>query len=263
VITEGGDVVINEDVNDDVYFTGENLTVNATIDGDLIAFGSTVTVNGTVTGDAIIGASTVIVDGEIQDDARLAGYALVIEDGAVIGDDLNAGAYSLEMKSGSSVGGDAFVGASQAVLRDIAGDLYGGGVGIRIAGAVGGNATLGVAPPDEPVFSQYWQPDVPNAPALPDVPPGLSFGADGRVEGDLTYSSSAPSAFDEGLIGGRLSFQLEEQPQREPEGEVAPGAVAGAGIVAVLLGMVRRFVTLVAVGALLRWAMRSWFPRWR
>ena len=259
VITKGGDTEINSDVDDDVYFMGENLTVNATIDGDLIAFANTVTINGTITGDAIIGASTVIVNGEIQDDARLAGYAIVIEDGVAIGDDLNAGCYSLEMKSQSSIGGDAFFGGFQALLRDVAGDLYGGGAAIRLAGTVGGNATLGVASPDEPSYSQFWQPDVPDAPPLPDVPMGLSLAEGGSVEGDLTYTSSAPSDVDEGDIGGRLTFELEETAAPEEEVEVSPGAAAGAALVAWVLTLVRRFVTLVAVGALLMFAFPDFF----
>jgi len=58
-------VTIENDVNDDLFVSGDQVTVNGNINGDLFAGGGQVVVNGNVTGDAYVVGGNVTINGQI------------------------------------------------------------------------------------------------------------------------------------------------------------------------------------------------------
>ncbi len=58
-------VTIENDINDDLFVSGDQVTVNGNINGDLFAGGGQVVVNGNVTGDAYVVGGNVTVNGQI------------------------------------------------------------------------------------------------------------------------------------------------------------------------------------------------------
>ncbi len=219
-----GSIVIDSDTQDDVYAAGETITVTSgtTIDGDLIAVGGTLTIEGTVTGDVLFAGQTFMLNGEVGDDLRFGGAVLIIESGASVGDDLNLGGYALEMQPGSRIGGDAFFGAYKALLGDIAGDVAGGGNGVRVAGEIGGDAELGVgdssAPDTDPAI-YMWGTDLPDT---SDVPAGLTFSDGGSIAGDLTYQASRRSNIPDDAVAGSVTFEQDDSLTRDDARYGAP-----------------------------------------
>ncbi|KYC44744.1 MAG: hypothetical protein APG12_01112 [Candidatus Methanofastidiosum methylothiophilum] len=63
---QNGKVInIQNDVNDDLFVSGDQVTINGNINGDLFAVGGQIVVNGNVTGDAYIAGGNVTVNGNI------------------------------------------------------------------------------------------------------------------------------------------------------------------------------------------------------
>lgn len=62
---EGKVITIENDVNDDLFVSGDQVTVNGNINGDLFAAGGQVVVNGNVTGDAYVAGGNVTINGQI------------------------------------------------------------------------------------------------------------------------------------------------------------------------------------------------------
>ena len=58
-------VTIENDVNDDLFISGDQVTINGNINGDLFAAGGQVVVNGNVTGDAYVAGGNVTINGQV------------------------------------------------------------------------------------------------------------------------------------------------------------------------------------------------------
>ncbi len=272
---EGGDVVvIDQDVNDDLYVAAGTVTVNATIRGDLIAAGGEITINGTVEGDFMAAGGKLYINGTVTDDVRFAGSDLLLGSDGQIGDDVFAAGFGFAAEPGSSIGGDVFVVGYQALLGgDIAEDVQAGVVGLEISGHVMGNVNAEVEAPDPAAaqslsFMRMWNPYMP----LRFIGPGLKVAEGAQIDGQLTYTSPVEARIPSEVVAGAIVYQtpvpeeveVPEVPEVEvPEvPEVPTGALTLAAIVAWffrwILGMVRIFVTLLIIGVLLLWLI----PRW-
>lgn len=254
VYSDGETVVIDQDADDDVYVTAQYVTVNATIDGDLIVFAEELTLNGTVTGDVLFGGKSMILNGEIQDDLRAGGAVILLEGESTVGDDVNVGGYTFEMRPGSTVGGDVFAAGQQTLINDVAGDLYFGGMGVRIDGVVGGNANLAVSSPDAPFMPNpmMFMGDA-NLPPTTSVPAGVTFGSSGEISGDLNYASDQALDISAGNVGGAVEFTDTAVTEVEATAPVAGvGAWATLGFVRYLGYVVGGFVMLLLTGLLLQ-----------
>lgn len=62
---EGKVITIENDVNDDLFISGDQVTINGNINGDLFAAGGEVVVNGNVTGDAYVAGGNVTINGNV------------------------------------------------------------------------------------------------------------------------------------------------------------------------------------------------------
>jgi len=255
-IIEGDpDVVIDEPIDDDVYVAGNEIVVQSAIGGDLIVMGNeiTITEEATISGNLIAIGNTVIVDGDVDGDVGIAGYVARIGETANLADELFSGVYSLEMRPGSQVGDDFFAGAYQIVAQNVGGDLRAGAACLRIEGIVTGNATAGVGTGDVPAGVVYGPtPSI----TLPVVPGGLSFGDEGRIEGNLSYSSKQPSNFSESHVGGDITFErTAETPGQGPrrvEGRLETEQTIGMMVFHRIMNAIRNFITWVIVGVLLQ-----------
>ena len=256
-------IVIDKDVDDDLYVAGDTITVNATIHGDLIAAGGEITINGTVEGDFWAAGGKLHINGTVTDDVRFAGADLRVGSGGQVGDDLFAAGFGFAAESGSSISGDLVAVGYQAQLGgDITGDVQAALGGLEITGHIMGDVTAEVAEPD-PEFEQ-WSALIPMlGPYMPPmIAPGLRVAEGAQVDGELTYTSPVQVEIPREAVGGVIVYQTPVPEEVEvPEVEV-PEVPARAITAGVILGWflraVRTFVTLLIIGVLVLWLAGKW-----
>jgi hypothetical protein len=260
-------IVIDEDVDDDLYLFAGSITVNGTIHGDLIATGGDIIVNGLVEGDLWAAGGSVHVNGTVTDDVRFAGSDLALGPGGQVGDDLFAGGFGFGAGSGSVIGGDAYIAGYQALLDgEIGGDAKVAVAGLEISGHVAGDVEAEVEEPD-PEFEQYsffmrMNPYIPGR----IISPGLVISEDAQIDGELIYTSPVTVEIPDEAVGGPIVYQTPVPEEVEaPEvqvPEVPAGALTIAGIltwfIGWVVGILRNFATLLALGALLLWLVPAW-----
>lgn len=261
-------IVIDEDVNDDLYLLASSITVNSTVHGDLIAAAAEIVLNGTVEGDLWAVGGKVHVNGTVTDDVRFAGSDLLVGPGGQVGDDLFAGGFGFTAQPDSSLSSDLFVAGYQALLDgQVAGNVQAAVAGMEISGHIGGDVQAEVAEPAPEfeqwsVFMRMWSPYMP----AQIVGPGLRIEDEAQIDGELVYTSPVAVQVPEGAVAGPIVYQTpvpEEVPTPEVEApEIPAGALTLAGVVGWfvrwIVGLVRNFVTLLIVGALLLWLAPKW-----
>jgi cytoskeletal protein CcmA (bactofilin family) len=261
-------IVIDQDVDDDLYLFAGSITVNSTVHGDLIAAGGDITINGVVEGDLWAAGGKIVINGTVADDVRFAGSDLKLGPGARVGDDLFGAGFGFGAGSGSEIASDVFVAGYQALLSgEIGGNVKVAAAGLEISGHIAGDVEAEVEEPD-PEFAQYsyfmrmWSPYMPER----IIGPGLSVEEGARIDGELTYTSPVTVDIPDEVVTGAIVYQTpvpeeEEAPEVEVP-EVPAGALTLVGIVTWfirwVLGIVRNFVTLLALGALLLWLVPKW-----
>ncbi|MDZ7705720.1 MAG: polymer-forming cytoskeletal protein [Trueperaceae bacterium] len=230
-------VAANETVEDDLYATGSTVVVEGTVNGDLVVAARTVSVRGTVTGDVIVAAQSVEITGTVGDDVRASGAIIELGSGAQLGDDLIAAGYSLTIAQGSTVGGDLNFGGGQLRLAgSVEGDARVSSAGLELIGSVGGDlsARVDAAPTDG---AQRAAPPVPFAGDLPPLQPGVRFGDNARVGGDVSLETPGSPAISEAQVGGELEVTM----------------IATTGGLEPLWSGLRRYAALVLIGLVLLW----------
>lgn len=248
-------VIIDNDINDDVYAFGQSVVVNATIDGDLVVFGATVEVNGTVTGDVIAGAQTVIINGTVEDDVRAGAMIVKVGDGGEVGGDLVAGGWAIDQATDSTIAGDVLAAGGQVALGNVGEDVAAAAGGVLINGEIGGDADLEINN-EENYFNPQWAASWSETPlpAYSAVSPGLTFGSGGQIDGTLNYSAPAALDVPAGAVGGEAVFTQMETPEQETNRGMFGRRMAqnfGLQLVGRFLGT---FLMLVLVGAIFQWA---------
>jgi cytoskeletal protein CcmA (bactofilin family) len=204
----GEDVVINEDVNDDLYVGANTITINAVIKGDLVAAGSVVTIgpNGKVEGDLLAVGQSVIIQGQVLDDARAAGTLVRLEGRASVGDDLVAAGAAIETRPETQIAGTAVLVCGQGLLAGVvAEDLKFSGGGLELNGQVTGDVSADVGEPSNvPPGISPWQ-SVPNLPAdMPAVKGGLILGPEAKIGGRLDYTAEKDANIPAGAVAGEV-----------------------------------------------------------
>jgi len=266
---ETGDVVvIDEDVDDDLYVAAAKITVNSTIHGDLIAVGGDIIINGTIDGDLWAAGGKIHINGTVADDVRFAGSDLKLGPSGEVGDDLFAAGFGFAAEPGSAIAGDTFVAGYQALLGgDIAGDVKVAAAGQEISGRIAGDVEAEVDEPDPgfqdwSVFMGNWNPYMP--PRL--IGPGLTITEEAQIDGELTYTSPVTVEIPDEVVGGAIVYQTPvpeevEAPEVEvpeiPTGALTLAAIVG-WFVSWVLGIVRTFATLLIIGVLLLWLIPKW-----
>lgn len=245
-------IAAGEVVNDDLYLAGSEIIVDGTINGDLMAAGNTVVVNGTVTGDLWAAGSSVTVNGQVGDDLFAAAAAVTLGPQARIADDVFSTAASVETRVGSSIGGELMIGAFQGLVSgQVMEDLRAGTNRLRLEGTVGGDAWVAVDASDQD-FSMMPMYFGPNAPSMPSVPAGLTFGEGASIAGKLTYTS--PAAI---VIPSSVASQVEHLLPPVDE-QVAREVRRENGLGSWLLDSLRRLLALLVVGLLVARFLPAW-----
>jgi cytoskeletal protein CcmA (bactofilin family) len=259
----GGTIEIKqgEVVPDDLYVFAETLLVNGAIQGDLVTFGTKLVIGptGVVEGDLIAAGQSLDIQGVVKDDARVAGAVIVLGDAAQIGDDLMSAGYSLETKPGSQVGGSLTFGGYQAVLAGtVTEDLNIAANSLDLQGKVGGNAEVGVGGAESNLpFNPFAF--IPNMPAVPSVPAGLTVGANASIGGGLVYEAPKEAVIPAGVVSGQTEFTQVIAPTPSAGGETEvreeqaavqrqTKAVANWG-----KALLRNLMSLLIVGLLTAW----------
>jgi len=254
----GDTVVIGADevIEDDLYVGANIFTLNGTVKGDLIVFGSTIEINGTVEGDLIAAGQTVVVRGTVTDDARIAGMALTLDSEAQVSDDVVAAGFSIEDKKGSSVDGDFTYFGYQALLAgDVAQDLTVGVGGLQLSGSIGGDVKAEVGEAEEGPPPTFFMTMMPNVPAMPSVPTGLTVDEGAQIGGKLDYTSAREWSIPGGVVAGAITrHEPEIEVEAKEEVVVSPAKRAADWF----LGHLRRLVTLLLVGLLIVWVVPGW-----
>ncbi|MGM0770594.1 MAG: hypothetical protein ACQESU_03190 [Halobacteriota archaeon] len=201
----GNTVIIDEVVEDDVYFAGNTLIVSGTILGDVVATGATVDIRGNVSGDLIVAAGDVTVTGKIGDDVRVACGNFELD--GQIGDDLLVASGTIYTNSTTKVGGDTTIRSGDA---DIEGN-YGGVLDISageliFSGNVEGNAILDAS--------------------------DLIIRPESTIKGNLEYSTSTERSIPEGIVGQDINMQKRTQKEDSFDGEGVLNVITFIGKIA-------------------------------
>jgi cytoskeletal protein CcmA (bactofilin family) len=258
VIIEEGDVI-----EDDLYVSANTFTLKGVVKGDLIVIAPVVTIapTGVVEGDLMAAGQGVSVNGRVVDDVRIAGAMLMIGQNAVVGDDVLAAGYSLDFQSGSQVQGDVVIAGNQAsVASQVAGDLFAAAEGLRLDGAISGNAKVTVGGgEDVPPFNPFmFMPPVPGLPQAVTIPAGLTFGPNASVGGNLTYVAPNKIEIPAGVVIGEVAYNA---PPPEEAKKVEPSPTEAEIFLKWFIRLVRTLVTLLLVGLLIDFALPGFLRR--
>lgn len=261
-------IIIDDDVDDDLYVACSTLTVNATVHGDLVAVAGEITINGVVEGDFWGAGGKLHINGTVADDVRFAGSDLRLGSAAQIGDDVMGAGFGFGAEPGSTVGSDVYVAGYQALLDgEITGDVTAALAGLEISGHIGGDVTAEVAEPDPEfeqwsVFMRMWSPYMPSR----IIGSGLRIAEEAQIDGELAYTSAVTAEIPDEVVGGAIVYQTPVPEEVEPPEievpEVPAGALTLAAVVAWfvrwVLGVLRNFVTLLIMGVVVLWLMPKW-----
>lgn len=238
-------VAADEVVPDDLYASGETIRIEGTVHGDVVAVGREIVIDGVVEGDVLAAGQSVTITGRVGDDSRVAGQVLHVGPDARLGDDLVAAGFSLETATGSEVGGTARFFGYQALLAGEVTERLGGAMeALEIAGTIHGDVDVEVGPRGEEAPPMFWPSPVP----MPSVAPGLAVTDTAHLGGALRYQSPTQGAIDPAAaVDGGVEYN-----ERAVEAEAEPSALETVAC------FVRRFVSLLLVGALLLWLAPAW-----
>jgi hypothetical protein len=127
---------------------------------------------------------------------------------------------------------------------------------VKIAGSIGGDANIDVGGTDPgeqiPPFTSF----IPNLPAVPSIPAGLTVESGAAVAGDLNYTANAQAALPGGAVAGDVDFTRYIPKEPEAEAKPAPSPALRTGWW--FLRQFRRLVSLLLVGVLMMWVVPDW-----
>ncbi len=253
-----GDVVViraDEVIDDDLFVFGNRVEVDGTVKGDLFAFGQEVVVTGPVEGSLFVGAQTAEINGQVDGSLYGGSYSLTVGPEASIGRNLYVGAYSLKTEAGSTVGRSLYVGSYQASLgSEVARDVRAGVSALEVNGKVNGDlyVELGAADtaPSQPMRLMF-----PDLPIVDIVEPGIHFGPEASVRGNVWYQGATQQSLPAGAVGGRIAYATPE-PSQTPQQPARPVASSrGVDLFRGVSTRVGELIALLIVGGLL---LRFW-----
>jgi cytoskeletal protein CcmA (bactofilin family) len=197
---QGQNVVIAEgQTKPGTFFAaGQTVEVRGTVDGDLVCAGNYVNITGTINGDVICAAQTIRVSGIVYGSVRAAGQT--VEVGGDVGRNLMLFGDNVRTNSGTNIGGDVgLFGRIAELSGSMARDVYGAQQTLIVNGQVAGNVS-----------------------AATDV---LRLGDTAHIEGNVWYSGTAASTFDQSKVNGTVYFT--EHPTQAQQHSNRGAKVAG------------------------------------
>ncbi|MEM1429332.1 MAG: polymer-forming cytoskeletal protein [Pseudomonadota bacterium] len=169
------------EVGGDWYLSGSSVTEPVSAGRDVLAFGGSVTVTQDVAQDVHAMGLDVEIDGAVLGDAVASGASVSV-DGSVAGD-LTASALILRTGPGAEIGGNARLAAMTVTVEGpVAGALVAAGAEVTLNAPVAGDVSLSGME--------------------------INFGPNARIDGQLTYYSTARVDIPEGVISAdRVRFE--------------------------------------------------------
>ncbi len=135
-------LLIEENINDNVYALANEITVNGKIDGDLICLTKDLRIKGEITGDVICATQNASLGGTILGDLRIAAGEKAVVSGKVKGN-ANVLSQKFSMPRLSSVGKSLLLMADEAVVDgSVEKNVEGAVLRANIAGHIGGDVDL-------------------------------------------------------------------------------------------------------------------------
>jgi hypothetical protein len=163
----------------------------------------------------------------------------------------------VEMKPGSNVGQDLYTGAAGAIINgDVGRDVHVGASGIELNGKVGGDVIAEVSPSEDQgstFFMQFFLP--PGVQPPKSVAAGLHVSEQAQIAGQLKYTSPVEQTDIASQPNAGIVFQTPVPAEGEPQAKVEKPRFGIWSILQWLGGIVRNFVTLILLGALVLWLL--------
>ena len=186
----GDSVIINTEIEDDVYALGNSIRLLANLPQDFVAAGNNIKVSGDVGDNLIAAGGMVNISGNVGNVARVAGAIVTIE--SETANDLIVAGGSVNIERDAMIGADLVVtGGKVEINGDVGGRILATGGTIDINGKVAGDVII-------------------------DRVGKLNIGPSAFLEGNLNYSSSQPaSVHEQAQIAGEIDFTFLEEPLRE------------------------------------------------
>jgi hypothetical protein len=214
-LRQGGNTIVGvgETIDDDLYVFGGAADIAGTVNGDLVFLGGTSTIQGVVTGDVLVLGGTTNVSGDIRGSLRALGGTINVS--GAVGQDAVIGGGTLDLAPTAGIGRDLLAGVGTGqIAATIGRDVLVGGGDLTLNGPVGGDVR-----------------------ADADT---LRVGNRASVQGGLTYASQQEVQLASGAhVGGGIQrSEVRARPDVSAPLGGTPGAVAAAGVVAWLRGLV-------------------------
>jgi cytoskeletal protein CcmA (bactofilin family) len=255
---EGATLDEDEVIDDDLFISGNLVYINGTVTGNVVASGGQVVVNGEIGGSLVTAAQTIMINGTIEGSAYGASASMELGPSASVGRNLYYAGYSLTTQPNAEVGQDLLTAVYQFIHNGSVGrDARADAGAADIAGAVGRDLVVDLG--DAPASGTAPSIAFPGAP--PSIAPGLRVASGAQIGGVVRYIS--PS--DEGISinaepgGGVRHVQTAQPDESEGEGDQVLTGLAAFGLAVLrwLYGRAKELVTLLLLGALGLWLLRS------
>ncbi|MBB6217584.1 cytoskeletal protein CcmA (bactofilin family) [Anaerosolibacter carboniphilus] len=175
-------IVIKQDESlpKDFFGAGDSIRNHGTVQGDVFAASGEFENTGTVKGDILAVGRSSVIDGMVEGDVRVASGTVVIE--GEVEKNVTAFAGDFSMAEGAAVDGSINVFAGNIIIDGIVGgDLRSGAGTAQINGVVKGDVWLET---DQ-----------------------INFGPNGKIEGNLVYSSERELQIPEGVVAGKVEYK--------------------------------------------------------
>lgn len=260
-VIQGGDCYIGPDqvVEGNLFALCQTLEVSGRINGDLFALAVTAELNGTVTGNVYLLAGQMDARGPIGRDLIFVGPTLRVHPTVTFEDtasSLLALTINTDIASGARIPGSVTAAGYQLIVSGRVGrDIRFWGSALTIRGQVGGNVDASVGDEQLSDISQFQTLLLPFRFNIRLIPPGLTVGTQGQIDGQLTYSATSPGQID-GQVAGETIFNriitVPDFAQIEELG--SEDNITWLTTYGILV--VREFVVLVAVSVLLAYGFQ-------
>ena len=240
-----GDVVtipMGEVIDDDLFISAGTVVMDGAVNGDLWVSGTDVEINGAVDGSLFFAGQNLDVGGDVTGSLYAAGSTVSLGPEANVGRNVYFAGYALRMAPGSVVGRDVLATGNQAVIEGrVARNLNFAGNALEVRGQVGGDVNASVAEPGAAGFvPPFTGPQAPRP-----IPGGIRVSPEAEIGGTLTYRSPVEQSENiRSQPAGGVVFRPAEPPERPLDPAVRW-----------VLGWLRLFVTLLALGALAIWGL--------
>lgn len=243
-------IAAEEVIEDDLFILCRTLTVDGRITGNLLGAATRAVINGQVDGDVYLLAGQLDVTGQVGDDLIFGGAVLrLLPEATFSGRDPSLMYLSLstaQEPEGQFPG--SIIGAGYQTQLDgtTSGNVNYWGSALQIDGIVRGDVEATVGDSNSLGLSQVQAIRIPFEWNVDLLPPGLSIGTSGQVEGNLRYTGIGQGEI-AGQVTGRTEY-VQTVLQPDLTAIITPEQQPGLGTF--LTQSLREFITLLVIGVI-------------